>query len=104
MISINKYIFYEICNKNIDLYNEYMNDVRIDYYYIIRDLENAYTIEDIRFNVHKVLSVLSNLQVLNDFVYICKLILLLEKKPTEINKYHSYKEYLITFDHNRHFE
>ena len=44
MIYINKYIFYEVCNKNIDTYDEFISCIKNEYNKIMKKLIEIKTI------------------------------------------------------------
>ena len=84
MFYINKYIFNEVCEKNIDIYNEFISCISIEYNNIIKILKNPKTVADIRFQTHKLLGIINNLHA-DELIYICKLILQIDKNNRDIS-------------------
>lgn len=102
MITIIKRLFEEVFNKNIDLYNEHIDMIRYEYNKIINVLSKSISIDETRFEVHKLVGVLGNLMITSSYelIYWCKLLLLLDKNDLNI-KFNSYKTYIqkiIEFD------
>lgn len=65
MININKYIFYEICNKNIDNYNDLIKTIKRDYFYNINLLKNNIDCLDIRQIIHRLIGIICILKNTN---------------------------------------
>ena len=102
MLYINKYIFNNICDKNIDTYNEFISCIRKEYINIIEILKNVITIKEVRFQTHKLVTIISNLHA-NELMYICKLILLIDKNDTniQIETYYPYIQEIINYDKSK---
>jgi hypothetical protein len=99
LIHINAYVFYEICSKNIDTYYEYMHIVNEEYVEIINELRNTTQCDIVRFNIHKLVGILSNLGNVNyEINYICKTILNFSKQNTDMQIYVFYLNMLLDFD------
>jgi len=83
MIKIHKYLFYTIFDKNINLYLEFINTIKKEYSDIIINLKSYNTVNEIRFNIHKLLSLLSNL-IIDDseIIFLCKSILNYDKNQS----------------------
>ena len=99
MYHINTYIFNEVCEKRMDIYQEFISCIRDEYYNIIEILKKTTTIEEIRFQTHKLVGIVSNLRCY-ELMYICKLILLIDKDNINI-PIESYKiciQQLIDYD------
>jgi Mg2+ and Co2+ transporter CorA len=99
ILQINQYIFYDICNKNIDSYNDFINDVKKDYNNIIHELKKARECKDIRFQIHKlvgILSIISNKN--NELNYICNNCLNVPKDCSDISSYTYFIDLLFGFD------
>jgi len=81
MIRIHKDLFYNTFNKNIDLYLEFIEIIKSEYKETIYNLSKSTTILDIRNNVHKLISIISNIKssITNELLYLCKLLLQNEK-------------------------
>jgi hypothetical protein len=99
MFHINKYIFNEVCEKRMDIYQEFISCIRDEYHNIIKILKKATTIEEIRFQTHKLVGIISNL-CCHELIYICKLILLIDKNNVNISidSYKLYLEQLLDYD------
>lgn len=102
MISINNYIFNEVCEKNMDVYNEFISCIKAEYKNVIKVLKNSTTIEDVRFQTHKLVGIINNLDA-NELMYICKLILLIDKNDTHIQMafYEPYIREIIDYDKSK---
>lgn len=102
LIHINSYVFYEVCNKNIDDYYDYMHSVNEDYIGIMNELRNTNQCNIIRFCTHKLVGILSNLGNINyEINYICKTILNISKQNTDIKMYAFYLNMLLEFDKSK---
>ena len=102
MITIHKNIFYDICNKNIDIYFDLINTIRNEYIETIYNLQKSVNVEDIRFNTHKLVSILTNITSIpsDELLYICYL-LLLNEKTEDINCYIPYTEQIIQYNKSK---
>jgi hypothetical protein len=102
MITIHKKIFYELFDKNIDLYNDFISSMNEDYNRIIKIISNATSIEEIRINIHSLIGIISVLENANtnELLYICRLILLIDKndKNITLKHYASYIEEITNYD------
>ena len=79
----NKYILHEICENNIELYNDIMDTIRCDYNEIIRELASELSIPEIRQLIHKLVGVVLILEGKNyEIMYYLKLLLNIDKKET----------------------
>jgi len=99
MIKIHKQLFYEFFNKNIDLYFEFMNTIKIDYTNTINELKISKDVDEIRFNVHKMISIISNLPIIesSEIFYLCKTLLIINKSD-HIDYYMESVKKIIEFD------
>lgn len=88
--NLNHYIYYTVCNKDLDFYNKIIDDFKNEYNVCIKKLCNSKNIPDIRFNAHKMISVISWLDILEEILYYCKMILAIDKKDNDINYYNTY--------------
>jgi hypothetical protein len=105
MIYIIRKLFEEVFEGNIDLYNEFITMSRMEYKGIINILSVSDSIIDVRFQVHKLIGILSNLldSSTNELIYYCKLLIMIDKNDTTI-KFDSYKPYIemiINFNNSR---
>lgn len=97
-------IFYQLFDKNIDLYNDFMQNMNSDYNKIITNISTATTIEEIRRNTHSLIGLISIFEM-NDseLLYFCRILLMLDKndKNITINDYFLYTEKIINFDKSK---
>ena len=99
MYSINKYIFEEVCDNNMDLYNDIMETVRVDYNDIVGNLAHEISIPEIRQLVHKLVGVVLILEGKNyEIMYYLKLLLNIDKQSTEIKHYQVYIKMITDYD------
>lgn len=54
MIKIHKQLLYDFFDKNIDLYFEFMNTMKIDYTNTISELKISKDVDEIRFTLLKI--------------------------------------------------
>jgi hypothetical protein len=100
-MKINKYIFYTLCNKNIEEYDKIMDIFRKDYIKVIKEIKETTSCKDIRFLVHKLIGIISVINNTNDELnYILKSILLLPKTTEDFDYYRDYIYMLLNFDKN----
>ena len=94
MMRINKYIFYTICNKDIDLYEEFIKTYKKDYTQIINEIKEANktaNCQAIRTLIHKLIGIVATVHESNDELnYILKSILAVPKKIQDYNWYRDY--------------
>ena len=57
MYSLNKYIFDEVCDNNMEIYNDIMDTIRCDYNEIVGKLAHEKSIPEIRQLFHKLVGV-----------------------------------------------
>jgi hypothetical protein len=95
----NKYILHEICENNIELYNDIMDTIRCDYNEIIRELASELSIPEIRQLIHKLVGVVLILEGKNyEIMYYLKLLLNIDKKETKIEYYQVYIKMIMEYD------
>ena len=101
MITIHKKLFYDL-DKNIDLYNEFMNVVSEDYTRYIKKILNSKSIEELRRNIHSLIGIVGVFEtsVKNELLYFCKISLQLDKndKTITIENYTPYIKQIVDFD------
>lgn len=98
-MSINKYVFYTICNKNIDEYENMMDTFREDYVSIICEIKSTSNCGVIRKNIHKLVGLIAVINNTNDELnYILKSILAIPKNIDDFNYYRDYIYMLLNFD------
>lgn len=99
---INKYIFYTICNKDIDLYEEFIKTLNDDYTKIINEIKEANKTTDcqlIRNLIHKLVGLVGIINDSNDEInYILKSILAVPKTTQDYNWYRDYVYMLLEFN------
>lgn len=99
MYLANKYIFKEVCDNNMELYNDIMDTIRCDYNDIVCKLTHKISIPKIRQLVHKLVCVILILEGKNyEIVYYLKLLLNIDKKSTEIKHYQVYIKMITDYD------
>lgn len=99
MYSINKYIFEEVCDNNMEIYNDIMGTVRCDYNDIVGKLAHEISIPEIRQLVHKLVGVVLIIEGKNDeIMYYLKLLLNIDKQSTEIKHYQVYIKMITEYD------
>ena len=101
MMRINKYIFYTICNKDIDLYEEFIETYKAHYTQIINEIKEANKTANcqlIRTLTHKLLGLVCIINDSNDELnYILKSILAVPKTTQDYNWYRDYIYMLVEF-------
>jgi hypothetical protein len=102
MIKIHKRIFYEIFDKNIDMYMEYIETLNVEYSKIITKLSITSDIPQIRYYVHKLIGILNNFydDSAIELIYYCKLLLNIDKKNPlfTIDDYKEYINLIVNYD------
>jgi hypothetical protein len=99
MYPINKYLFENIFEKNNELYQEFMRAVDTEYTDTVNTLKCVNTIPEIRKTIHKLLSIVVNLNGQNyEMVYYCQLVLLINKKETNVKWYTEYIKMILAYD------
>jgi hypothetical protein len=105
MISINKKIFYEVFDKNIDLYYEFIRMLSNDYKKTINNISTANNVADLRKNIHSLIGIVSNFDTMQaqELIYLCKTTLLIHKDNPEITleMYLQYTQQIVNFDKNK---
>lgn len=99
MINIHKNLFYDVFNKNFDLYDDFIKVIKKEYTKCINDLDKSTNVLEIRNNVHKIVGIISNLlsTKCDELLYLCKL-LLFTKKTESIDIYLPYVKNIIEYD------
>lgn len=99
MYSINKYIFDEVCDNNMEIYNDIMETVRVGYNDIVGKLSHEICIPEIRQLVHKLVSGVVILEGKNyETMYYLKLLLNIDKKSTNLKHYQIYIKMITDYD------
>ena len=90
MLQLHKFIFQEVCDKNIDVYNEFIDVMKQDFYDTIGKINSGYSIDVIRYNTHRLVGIVSYLDNNDEIIYVCSLILAIDKKNSDISPYYPY--------------
>lgn len=99
MYSINKYIFEDVCDNNMEIYNDIMETVRCDYNDIVGKLAHEISIPEIRILVHKLVGIVLILEGKNyEIMYYLKLLLNIDKKEDNMNYYQTYIKMITDYD------
>jgi hypothetical protein len=99
MREINKYIFYTICDKNIDLYDEIILTFKKEYNSILFELKNTIDCKEVRILIHKLIGLINNINNKNaELNYIVKSMLGIPKETTDFDYYRDYIYLLLCFD------
>lgn len=99
MYSINKYIFEDVCDNNMEIYNDIMETVRFGYNDIVGKLAQEISIPEIRQLVHKLVGVVVILEGKNyEIMYYLKLLLNIDKKEDNMNYYQTYIKMITEYD------
>jgi len=99
MYSINKYIFEEVCDNNMEIYNDIMETIRCDYNEIVGKLADEKSIPEIRQLVHKLVGVILILEGKNyEIMYYLKLLLNIDKQSTNLKYYQTYIKMITDYD------
>jgi hypothetical protein len=99
MYSINKYIFEDVCDNNMEIYNDIMETIRCDYNDIVGKLAHEISIPEIRILVHKLVGVVLILEGKNyEIMYYLKLLLNIDKKETNLKYYQVYIKMITDYD------
>jgi ribosome-interacting GTPase 1 len=100
MITLNKYIFINICNKNIDTYQDFIDTLNEDYSNIILELSSKnINCNNVRQLIHKMIGLVSIFNNSNhEIIYLCKLILNIDKNNMDFSLYDEYIRWIIQYD------
>lgn len=99
LITIHKDIFCDVCNKDFDIYNDFIHSLIMDYNNVISELRKVTTCVQIRFLIHKLVSVISIIAVDSSEIYtLCNLILNIEKGSRHFEFYSGYVKQVVDYD------
>ena len=99
MYSLNKYIFEEVCDNNMEIYSDIMDTIRCDYNEIVGKLAHEKSIPEIRQFVHKLVGVVVILEGKNyEIMYYLKLLLNIDKSETNVKYYQVYTKMITDYD------
>jgi len=87
-----------MCSNNIATYNDFMKTLLNDYNECIKDINNNININNIRRNIHKLITIISIFDYNYEINYICKSILSIDKNYKYIDLYLPYIEMLNNFE------
>ena len=91
MLRINKYIFFDVCDKNIDSYNDVVETIKTEYFKTIEELNNETDCSRIRKIIHKLSGIVLLLEGSNkEVTYIIKSILSIDKHSNDLEAYKFY--------------
>ncbi len=98
-ITLNKYLFITICDKNYDLYEEIISNFNNDYLNTIKKLKETTDCIEVRKLIHNFIGIIMNLKINNsELLYILKSILNVPKTNLDYDLYRDYIYMLIVFD------
>lgn len=97
-MKIHTYLFCEICDKNINTYNDFISTMYYEYIETTQKLFNSNRISDMRFYTHKLVSIICWLEICDEMLYYCKMLLLIDKKDIDVEKYKCYVSMIKTLD------
>lgn len=104
MLSVNKHIFVDVCDKNIDIYYDIINTVKIDYFKLINEIKVETDFSKIRTIVHTLIGVCEIFTGTNaEILYILKNLLELPKTQHDFDSYKYYIDLLVNFNTNKMF-
>jgi hypothetical protein len=96
---LNNYIFEVLFDKNIDMYTEYISDVKKEYIEIIRFLSSCQEVATIRKWVHKLIGLIGYFEDMNyEMIYYCRLVLNIDKDVNNISLYSPYIDWIVHYD------
>jgi len=99
MMNINKYIFFTICNKDIDEYDIIIIMIKDDYIKIIKEIKETTNCKEIRKLIHKLVGLIAVINNTSDELnYIFKSILEIPKTTEDFIYYRDYVYMLINYD------
>lgn len=102
MLRINRYLFYDVCGKDIDIYTEIIDSIRQEYTNTIRQLKQTQNCQEARLLIHKLISTVSYcIDTNEECIYLCRSLLQLPKNTTDFSLYKHYVDLLIELDRNK---
>jgi hypothetical protein len=104
MLSVNKYIFVDVCDKNIDSYYDIINTVKTDYFRLINEVKVEPDFSKIRNIVHTLIGICVIFIGTNaEILYILKNLLELPKSQHDFDSYKYYVNMLVNFNTDKMF-
>ena len=99
MLRLNKYLFFEVCDKNLENYNNIINTIKKEYFKIIDELSNQPECSVIRKLIHKLAGTISVLEGSNrEVIYIIKSMLTIDKDSNDLESYKFYINMLMNLN------
>jgi hypothetical protein len=99
LITIHKGIFCDVCNKDFDIYNDFIHSLIMDYNNVISELHKVTTCTQTRVLIHKLVSVISIIALDSSEIYtLCNLILNIEKSSDQFELYSGYVKQVVEYD------
>jgi hypothetical protein len=99
LITIHKDIFCNVCNKDFEIYNDFIHSIITEYTEVISELRKVTTCTQTRFLIHKLVSVISIIVRDSSEIYsLCNLILNIEKSSDQFELYSCYVKQVIDYD------
>lgn len=104
MLRINEYVFYKICNKDIDKYKDIISTIKSEFNELMNEIKIVNNCQNVRIIVHKLVSIVGIFHETNDEInYILKSMLDIPKSTNNFNLYKGYIDMLIDYDKNKLF-
>jgi len=102
MLHVNKYLFFEVCDRKIDEYLRIMEQIRREYNDVINKLSRTNNCNEARNLVHQLFSIVSACKGTNDEInYLCRALLNTPKETTDFRMYTFWIQMLIDFDRSK---
>lgn len=109
---LHKMVYKNICDCNMDYYNEYISEIKDDFIKIIKNIktikifENSKDIINLRQNVHKLISLICYLDRSDDLLHLCKYVLHQPKDNItnpDLFNYKYYVDEILSYDYSKIF-
>jgi hypothetical protein len=71
MLRIHKRLFYDVCNKDIDIYYEVISIIRHDYYETLHEI-NLTRSGNLQILIHKMIGIVCGLECNSELIYLCR--------------------------------
>jgi hypothetical protein len=79
-------------------HDEFIGSLKTEYINIIQDIKKSIFVKDIRFNVHKLITVVSVLDNNDQIIFLCKQLLMLDKGITDKRVYDPCVNYILEYN------
>jgi hypothetical protein len=103
MLKIHEKLFNTICDRNMDSYEEIICSLKFEYMAIINELKKSNNIPTIRFQVHKMISIVCMLDNNDQIIFLCKRLLSIEKNLKNKSLYEECLQYIFEYDRKELF-